>query len=234
MPEPAHDTPHPELSGYVLGLVTPDEAERFESHLASCPACRAEVGELAGLPALLDQAAPPTAVPPGLAVRTRAAVEDAAAEASRRHVFTVGAVAAAGVLVVLLTAVLLLRGSDDRPRTSFALASVAGSGAWGRAVAILDEGAGGWVVELDVGGLAAVPEGSYYECWYVAPGDTPERPDRISAGTFVVGADGRASLRMTLGGRLRDYPTMTVSLEPDDGDPRWTGPEVLTGTAAVS
>ncbi|MGK8521143.1 anti-sigma factor family protein [Nocardia asteroides] len=38
---------------YVLGSLTREERLRYESHLASCPDCRAAVAELAGLPGML-------------------------------------------------------------------------------------------------------------------------------------------------------------------------------------
>jgi hypothetical protein len=41
------------LGGYVLGTLSPAEAEHIRAHLAECARCRAEYAELAGLPALL-------------------------------------------------------------------------------------------------------------------------------------------------------------------------------------
>ncbi|GIG41796.1 anti-sigma factor family protein [Cellulomonas phragmiteti] len=40
-------------AAYVLGALAPGERREFEEHLAACDACRAAVGELAGMPALL-------------------------------------------------------------------------------------------------------------------------------------------------------------------------------------
>lgn len=44
-------------AAYVLGALAPDERRELEEHLAVCDACRAAVGELAGMPALLAHAA---------------------------------------------------------------------------------------------------------------------------------------------------------------------------------
>jgi hypothetical protein len=43
----------PELGVYVLGAIAPADLAVVSRHLASCPRCREEVAELAGLPALL-------------------------------------------------------------------------------------------------------------------------------------------------------------------------------------
>ena len=39
-------TPHDDLAAYLLQALTPEEHERFERHLDSCAACRAELVEL--------------------------------------------------------------------------------------------------------------------------------------------------------------------------------------------
>jgi hypothetical protein len=44
------------LGGYVLHALEPDEADSVRLHLAGCPACAAEHGELARIPAFLDTA----------------------------------------------------------------------------------------------------------------------------------------------------------------------------------
>ncbi|HVQ97145.1 MAG TPA: zf-HC2 domain-containing protein [Mycobacteriales bacterium] len=40
---------------YVLGALSPEERQIFESHLAECPACESAVREFAGLPGLLSR-----------------------------------------------------------------------------------------------------------------------------------------------------------------------------------
>jgi hypothetical protein len=41
------------LGVYVLGIIDDRERELLDAHLATCPACQAELAELAGLPAML-------------------------------------------------------------------------------------------------------------------------------------------------------------------------------------
>ena len=49
---------HPEVAAYALGLMEPDEARRFEAHLAGCDACAAELEELLPVAHLLADVDP--------------------------------------------------------------------------------------------------------------------------------------------------------------------------------
>lgn len=230
MPELAPH-PHPDLGGYVLGALEPAERADFEEHLAGCERCQAEVAELRGLPELLEQAAPPVEVPPSLRERTFAAVERAAAQQRRRRRLRLALTAVAACLVLVVAFVggyTLSRVGPfaDRGRViEFALAAPDGGAA--RATAKVRQVGDGLAITMEVSGLAPNPPGSVYECWYVGPGDSLARPNRVSAGTFTVGADGRASLRMHSAADLQRYPAMGVTLERDRGNPARTGDKVL-------
>jgi hypothetical protein len=53
------DDPYREWDGaYVLGALAPAERREYERHLAACAACRAAVGEIAGMPGVLGTVAP--------------------------------------------------------------------------------------------------------------------------------------------------------------------------------
>jgi anti-sigma-K factor RskA len=230
MPELAPH-PHPDLGGYVLGALEPAERADFEEHLAGCERCQAEVAELRGLPALLEQAAPPVEVPPSLRERTFAAVERAAAQQRRRRRLRLALTAVAACLVLVVAFVggyTLSRVGPfaDRGRViEFALAAPDGGPA--RATAKVRQVGDGLAITMEVSGLAPNPPGSVYECWYVGPGDSLARPNRVSAGTFTVGADGRASLRLHSAADLQRYPAMGVTLERDRGNPARRGYKVL-------
>jgi hypothetical protein len=230
MPELAPH-PHPDLGGYVLGALEPAERADFEEHLAGCERCQAEVAELRGLPALLEQAAPPVKVPPSLRERTFAEVERAAAQQRRRRRLRLALTAVAACLVLFVAfvggyALSQVGPFADRGRViEFALAAPEGGPA--RATAKVRQVGDGLAITMEVSGLAPNPPGSVYECWYVGPGDSLERPNRVSAGTFTVGADGRASLRMHSAADLQRYPAMGVTLERDRGNPARRGDKVL-------
>jgi hypothetical protein len=85
----------------------------------------------------------------------------------------------------------------------------------------------GRVLDLETEALPILPTGDLYEVWFVGPGDTPERPNRISAGTFHPDEDGRTDVRMTAAVDPSLFPIVEVTAEPGDGDPRATGPVVL-------
>jgi len=109
-------------AAYLLGALEPAERQAFERHLSSCSICQESVGELAGLPALLEQVDPSTLegldaepVPESLLPKL---LSEVGRHRSRRALRT----AATGFLVACLLAVLALGGvrywSDThRPQT---------------------------------------------------------------------------------------------------------------------
>jgi len=227
MPDQVAPHPHPDLAGYVLGALDPGETAAFEQHLAGCDACQAEVDDLQGLPELMDRAAPPIEVPPGLRERTFAAVERAAAPSRRRGPLLRLAAVAAALVVALLGGVVVSQLGGGGRGEVIELALAAQPGRTGRATAELRRVDDGVAIDMEVSGLAPNPPGSVYECWFVGPGDTLEQPNRVSAGTFTIGAGGRASLRMHSAADLRRFPVMGVTLETDGGRPERTGEKIL-------
>lgn len=126
------------LGVYLVGAIDPAERADVDVHLQDCPHCRAELGEIAMLPSVLDKLslddvaetsnvpAPSEALFVRVAERVRR--EDAAAATElrpRRRWRTIAAAAAAVVVIggVSVTAVEVLRSSNG-PRT---VAAVQGS-----------------------------------------------------------------------------------------------------------
>jgi anti-sigma factor RsiW len=97
-----HPIPHPDLAGYTLGILEPDEAEAFEAHLEHCATCRAEVTELEALPDLIRTTLPISQAPPDLEVRTFAAIEREFRANTRRA--SLRRLCVAAVIAVLLVA----------------------------------------------------------------------------------------------------------------------------------
>jgi hypothetical protein len=233
---------HVDVAGYLLGALEPADKETFEQHLRACEHCRAEAGELRAIPGLLRQAAPPVDLPADLKARTiaavdqaatreertAAAVEQTAARGRRRRWLRLAAAAVAAAIVLFFAGVTLSQVGPLAPRDrviQFTLAAPDGGPA--RGIAQVRQVGDGLAITMEVSGLPPTPPGSVYECWYVGPGDALERPNRVSAGTFTVGTDGRASLRMHSAADLQRYPAMGVTLERDRGNPARTGDKVL-------
>jgi Anti-sigma-K factor rskA len=85
----------------------------------------------------------------------------------------------------------------------------------------------GRLIEFRTDELPILPTGEYYELWFVGPGDRPEQPNRISAGTFHPDPEGRSQVSFTAAVDPAKYPDLAVTAEPGDGDPSPSGPDVL-------
>ena len=79
----------------------------------------------------------------------------------------------------------------------------------------------GLAIELDVSGLPPSPPGYYYQAWMKGPRGL------VTIGTFHLrGGPGTVELWSAVS--LADYPTITVTREPEDGNPASSGQVVLT------
>jgi hypothetical protein len=132
--------------------------------------------------------------------------------------------AALAAAVLLAVAILAGRGPEGALEVRAVLRAPAGPAE--ASVEVRKTGIGR-IVELRSDSLPILPKGDYYELWFVGPGDTPRRPNRISAGTFHPDENGRSSVRLVAAVDPALYPVLSVTAEPGDGDPRPTGPEVL-------
>jgi anti-sigma-K factor RskA len=245
--------PHVDLGGYLLGNLDAAERAAFEGHLATCGRCRRELEELRGAMDLLGEAAVPVAVPGGLEARVLAAIarepvpEPAGAAApdvpatrrrARPRWRPVWALAAAAVIAVaFLAGVGLGRGlpgpgggvQPAPAEQTIRLAAVDGGRATG--VATIRPSGGGRSILLTVRDLPPPPAGHFYTCWLVAPDDTLQHQDRVSVGSFVTGGDGSATVRWETAADPARYPSLGVTLEPDNGNPLHQGPKVLAASA---
>ena len=155
-----------------------------------------ELAELEQAASLLRDAITVGAAPPGLKGKVLLAVEQAAtahAPAPRpsrqrfRLAFGAGALAAAA-------AILLLALQLGGPAGELELRAVLGSPNGAEATVEVRKTGIGRVIRLQTDELPILPKGDYYELWFVGPGDTPARPNRISAGTFHPDENGRSEV----------------------------------------
>jgi anti-sigma-K factor RskA len=234
---------HVDLSGYLLGRLDYHERASVEEHLAGCERCREAAGELEATAALLARAAAPVAPPADLEQRTLNAVR-AIAEGNPERLEAAGArprvrparwswprrlvlagAAAAALALAVFGGTLLDRdpGLPGTPELETTLASR--SGATGTANVRMT--GVGRVIDFRSDDLPILPQGEYYELWFVGKGDRRRAPNRISAGTFHPDENGRSNVRFAAAVDPADYPRLAVTLEPADGNPRRSGPEVL-------
>jgi anti-sigma-K factor RskA len=225
------ETSHHDVGAYVLGALLPEERHSFERHLESCEVCRRELAGLEDAAGLLECAGPPYALPESLKARTFAAIErEATANVvrlvpQRRRWTRVAAIAATGAV----TAVAFVAGSQlNRTDGTLELTAMlsAPRGPAQASVEVRKTGIGR-VIRFESDRLPILPKGDYYELWFVGPGDTRERPNRISAGTFHPDEQGRSRVRFAAAVDPAEYPVLSVTAEPGDGNPERTGPEVL-------
>jgi anti-sigma factor RsiW len=210
-----HDLRHL-VAAHVLGALDADEAAAVRAHVAACRDCATEHARLAPLPGLLTLASGAEAAaaePPPAALEERI-LDAVAREAPRRRRHRLprlprpAQLAGAGAAIAaVLAAAVLLAGGDDAARgypVEF-LAAAAAPAAHGRAE--LEGRPDGTELHLWVRGL---PAKGVYEVHCDAAGWS------ASAGTFRVGADGRAYVVLTTAARRGEYDAIRVVRTDDE------------------
>jgi hypothetical protein len=128
-------------------------------------------------------------------------------------------VAAGAVVAAAAALVLLLVLPQGGPRFELQGTELARDAT---AIVAVESTPSGDAITLSVRGLGRAPDGFFYQAWL--------RGDRglVSIGTFHMrGGDGQVELWS--GVDVSDYPTLSVTLEPEDGDDRSSGRAVLVG-----
>ncbi|MBD7917811.1 zf-HC2 domain-containing protein [Cellulomonas sp. Sa3CUA2] len=177
-------------AAYVLGALAPAERREFEEHLAGCDACRAAVGELAGMPALLSmvpQAGAPDA--PVADVVPLARVAEAARQRRGRGRLALAGAAAALVVLAGATGAAVTAATASRPTAAASSPAAVAAGA--RTVALAPVGGSGVSADLT---LAPARWGTRLDwtCAYEAA----ELPEGVYE-LVLVGPDGQRSVVAT-------------------------------------
>jgi predicted anti-sigma-YlaC factor YlaD len=202
-------------AAYVLGALPAAERSAFEMHLEGCPDCRGTIADLAGLPGLLARVSPddlvaPAPVPDTLVPRLVREVR----RSSRRRRLVVGALGAAAVVLAVLGTAVVVQRTNDEP-AEIAMEAVVDSPVTARAALVGHQ----WGTEITMRcryddaatwsrpyALVAVDDtGTAYQIatWTVGPGKTAtvrgsvpvprERIDRLEVRTL----SGQALLRLS-------------------------------------
>jgi hypothetical protein len=162
---------------------------------------------------------PPAAIT-GSAVSTASAASTARRDSRRRTRVRRSAGAAVAALLAAAAVVAGIVVTRGPVTTDVALAGTRlAPGA--SAVAKLHATPSGLAIELDVSGLPPSPPGSYYQAWMKGPRGL------VAIGTFHLrGGPGPVELWSAVS--LAGYPTITVTREPEDGNPASSGRVLLT------
>ncbi len=138
-----------------------------------------------------------------------------------RWAMVVGGIGAAAAVVTLVLASV----SVIRSQPAETLVPMAGTelepGASGEA-SVRPTGSGWWI-RLDLEDLPPAPEGSYYEGWVWS-----DEGEGVSIGTFHL-RDGPEPVIMWSGVAMSEYPSIWVTLEPEDEGPEASGEVVMKG-----
>ena len=240
------DDLRPLLGGYVLEALEPDEMAAVREHLPNCPACSAEHASLAGLPALLDLAAPLDAPDEPLSpafeealldrfARDREAAREPESERAPRRRRRLPRIAwtrprvavASGLLAAALTFATMTALDDDPPSQPAASRNYVvqlkarrvrarRSRVSGRVA--LYRVRGGTGVHLWASGLRSGRK-HVYEVLCEKGGWS------ASAGTFRADANGRVEAKLTTAARVGEYDSLRVVYRDERGHPK----DVLTG-----
>jgi hypothetical protein len=89
---------------------------------------------------------------------------------------------------------------------------------------------GGYKISLTVRGLPVTSPGWFYECRYAGPGNRPDHPELVTAGTFVVDRAGSQTLDMWSAANPAHFKIMQITLERP-GDTGQPARVILSGTA---
>ena len=140
---------------------------------------------------------------------------------NRRFVWLAGLGAAAAILLVVVG----LLGFLDEESGDEIVMAVQGTEleADASGQAILSPTGDGWAIRLEVHDLPAAEPGTYYEGWM-----WNDQGDGVSIGTFHLRGGGE-SVVLWSGVAPDDYPSIWVTLEPEDGDPSASEMVVLRG-----
>ncbi len=210
-----HDRVQELMMSLAVDEISSADRELAEHHLASCPACRAELDSFTALVPLLsrlEEPGPGRRPAPGGSPR---AVE----RPRRRHRRALVGVAAALLAAALLVSFLVI----DRPATDHrAEVRLTANGTFRDGVVRFEELDDGVIVHLRLSGLRDLPPGGMYEAWLeVTAGGV------MSVGSFSPNRAGNVSVTLHGAGHLADFGELIVTVEPDMADPDLNGRAVV-------
>jgi anti-sigma-K factor RskA len=241
--------PHDDLAIYALDALDPDEHAALEAHLATCPACRAELDEhretLARL--VVADEEPPASVWAGIAQQLPSAASEPADDAApvvplhvplharrRGRAERTGWLAAAAALVVVVGLGVALVGRGGDTTETVADLAAAAADAPGATVVPLETDGGDEVARVVLAGeagdtdyvifdgLAPLPAGRTYQLWKTESAAPP-----VSLGVLGDGTGAAAAIAAPA-----DITSLALTDEPAAGSSAPTTPVLASGQTA--
>jgi anti-sigma-K factor RskA len=222
------------LPAYALHCLDAEETAQVEAHLAVCPACQMELRAYEGITADLSLTLPEAVPPAGLKTRLLAEMSP---DPSRTAVSPslwqqiqlffarpLWQFVTLGLIVVLLVSNILLwqrlnQAEGDLP---FGTVTLTGTEAAPNATGIVIISADGLHGTLVVQSLPDLDDAHEYQVWL-------GYDDQLASGAlFNVWEDGYRNVWLRPPEPLIKYTRFSVTIEPTDGSPYPTGPEMLT------
>jgi Anti-sigma-K factor rskA, C-terminal len=208
-----------ELAALADGSLAPERRVALEARVAASPELADRLAEQQRAVAFARDAAADVEAPHAL--RARVGELRSGRRAAPGPFVLIGAAAAAVAAVAIASAVFGTSTSSDRFYAALAPTELV-PGASGEAT--LTKTSSGWRIELDATGLPRLDGGRFYQAWLRDPAGA-----LVPVGTF------NESRNVTLwaGVSPKDFSTLTVTREADDGDQASSGEKVLVGAATA-
>ena len=215
----ADDQEVAELAALADGSLGPERRAALEAEVAASPELADRLAEQRLAVAYVRSAAEQVEAPPDL----RARIE---AQRSPRRVRTPRRLALAGAAAALVLAVgvgVAVLGSGSSAETLHAALAPTDLAPAAAGTATLTKTSSGWRIALDATGLPRLDGGRFYQGWLRnASGGL------VPVGTFNEGTD----VTLWAGVSPKEFTTLTVTRERNDGEQGSSGEKVLVGTVS--
>jgi hypothetical protein len=209
-----------ELAALADGTLPPERRATVEARIAASAELADLLAEQERAVALMRGAADIEA-PAALRARIEAQRPQRRAAPSRRPAL-IGALATAAVVIAVAVGILGSGKSSERLHAALgptaALPDAAGE-------AGLTKTTSGWRIELHASGLPRLDNGRFYEAWLKNDAGV-----LVPVGTFNEGTN----VTLWAGVSPKEYRTLTVTRERDDGNQASSGQKVLVGTVQTN
>jgi hypothetical protein len=220
-PHESGDQEIADLAALADGSLGPERRVALEAEVAASPELGDRLAEQRLAVALARSAAEQVAAPPDLRARVEAQRSSRRARTPRRLALA-GAGAAALVIAVGVGVAVLGSGSSTKTLHVALGPTDLAPGAGGTAT--LTKTSSGWRIVLHATGLPRLDGGRFYQAWLRNASGA-----LVPVGTFNEGVD----VTLWSGVSPKEFTTLTVTRERNDGDQSSSGEKVLAGTVAA-